>query len=112
VALAVQLNTRPDPFEIKGILSGRASVDVLQGLASATITLAAGLGIVPPPQLFQPPFLPPSVPPHEIPELTITLIASVAAGIHISVCWLVDVDWDGYWQFRQDIKTPKISLPV
>jgi hypothetical protein len=56
--------------------------------------------------------LPPSVPPHEIPELTITLIASVAAGIHISVCWVVDVDWDGYWQFRQDIKTPKISLPV
>jgi hypothetical protein len=112
VALAVQLNTGPDPFEIKGILSGRASVDVLQGLASATITLAAGLGIVPPPQLFKPPFLPPSVPPHEIPELTITLIASVAAGIHISVCWVVDVDWDGYWQFRQDINTPKISLPV
>jgi hypothetical protein len=112
VALAVQLNTGPDPFEIKGILSGRASVDVLQGLASATITLAAGLGIVPPPQLFKPPFLPPSVPPHEIPELTITLVASVAAGIHISVCWVVDVDWDGYWQFRQDINTPKISLPV
>ena len=61
VALAVQLNTGPDPFEIKGILSGRASVDVLQGLASATITLAAGLGIIPPPELFKPPFLPPSL---------------------------------------------------
>ena len=112
IALALQLNTGPDPFEIKAILSGRASVDVLQGLASATITLAAGVGIVPPPQLFKPPFLPPSIPPKEIPELTITLIASVAAGIHLSVCWVVDVDWDGYWQFRQDITTPKIPLPL
>jgi hypothetical protein len=112
VALAIELNTDPDPFEIKAILSGRASVDVLQGLASATITLAAGLGIVPPPQLFNPPFLPPSIPPTEIPSLTITLIASVAAGIHLSVCWVVDVDWDGYWQFRQDISTPAIPIPL
>jgi len=112
VALAMELNTDPDPFEIKAILSGRASVDVLQGLASATITLAAGLGIVPPPQLFKPPFLPPSIPPTEIPSLTITLIASVAAGIHLSVCWVVDVDWDGYWQFRQDISTPAIPVPL
>jgi hypothetical protein len=79
VALAIELNTDPDPFEIKAILSGRASVDVLQGLASATITLAAGLGIVPPSKLFNPPFLPPSIPPTEIPSITITLIASVAA---------------------------------
>jgi hypothetical protein len=66
IALAVELNTGPDPFEIRGILSGRASVDVLQGLASATITLAAGLGIIPPPQLFKPPFLPPQLlPPRQ-----------------------------------------------
>jgi len=112
IALAVQLNTGPDPFEIKGILSGRASVDVLQGLASATITLAAGLGIIPPPQLFKPPFLPPALPPEEIPTLTIGLVASVSAGIHLSVCWVVDVDWEGYWQFRQDITTPAIPIPI
>ena len=114
IALAVELNTGPDPFEIRGILSGRASVDVLQGLASATITLAAGLGIIPPPQLFKPPFLPPQLlpPPTEIPELTIGLTASVSAGIHISICWVVDVDWDGYWQFRQDITTPAIPIPL
>jgi hypothetical protein len=112
IALAVQLNTGPDPFEIMAILSGRASVDVLRGLASATITLAAGLGIIPPPQLFKPPFLPPSLPPEEIPELTIGLVASVSAGIHLSVCWVVDVDWEGYWQFRQDITTPAIPIPL
>ena len=114
IALALELNTGPDPFELKAILSGRASVDVLQGLASATITLAAGLGVIPPPQLFAPPFLPPQLlpPPSKIPSLTIGLTASVAAGIHLSVCWVVDVDWDGYWQFRQDIKTPEIPIPA
>jgi hypothetical protein len=97
ITLAVQLNTGPDPFEIMGILSGRASVDVLQGLASATI---------------KPPFLPPSLPPEEIPSLTIGLVASVSAGIHLSVCWVIDVDWEGYWQFRQDISTPAIPIPI
>ena len=112
VALAVELNTEPHPFMIKGILSGRASVDVLQGLASATITLAAGLGIIPDEKIIHPPFLPPSIPPKDLPSLTIGLVASVAVGIHISICWVVDVDFDGYWQFRQDIKTPPIHVPI
>jgi hypothetical protein len=51
-------------------------------------------------------------PPTEIPELTIGLTASASAGIHISICWVVDVDWDGYWQFRQDITTPAIPIPL
>ncbi len=113
VTLAIELNTGPDPFELRGILSGRASVDVLAGLASATITLAAGLGIIPPPQLLAPPYLPPSIPPpNPIGPFDIGLTASVAAGIHISICWVVDVDWDGYWQFRQDIHIPAIDIPL
>jgi hypothetical protein len=87
---------------------------VLQGLASATITLAAGLGIIPPDALTKPPFVPPQLlpPPSELPSLTIGLTASVSVGIHISICWVVDVDFDGYWQFRQDIKTPPIPIPL
>jgi hypothetical protein len=114
IALAMELSTVEDPFAVRGILSGRASVDVLQGLASATITLAAGLGFVPPPEFFKPPFLPPQLlpPPDEIPELTVTLLASVSVGIHVSVCWVVDVDWDAYWQFRQEITTPSIPIPL
>lgn len=112
VALALEINTGPDPFEIKVIISGRASVDVLMGLASATITLAAGVGIIPPKELLKPPFLPPSIPPPaEIPSFTIGFTASVAVGIHLTVCWVVDVDFDGYWQFRQDVTTPAIPIP-
>ena len=113
VALALEIDTGPSPFELKGIFSGRASVDVLQGLASATITLAAGLGIIPDDRLLHKPFLPPSVPPPTpIPSVTIGLVASVSVGIHLSVCWVVDVDFDGYWQFRQDITTPSIPIPL
>lgn len=109
ITLALELNTGVDPFMLKAILSGRASVDVLQGLASATITLAAGLGIIPPDPLPLPP-IPPDFP-KEIGPYTIGFVASVAVGIHISICWVVDVDWDDYWQFRQDITTPKLVLP-
>ncbi|MFG2142974.1 hypothetical protein ACGFRG_02085 [Streptomyces sp. NPDC048696] len=113
VAIAFELNTGPDPFELRAILSGRASVDVLEGLASATITLSAGLGVIPPPQFFEKPFVPPEIPPPTtIPEITIGLTASVSVGIHLSACWVADVDWDGYWQFRQDITTPEIALPL
>ena len=113
VTLAFELNTGPDPFEMRVILSGRASVDVLAGLASATLTLAAGLGIIPPKALLKPPYLPPSIPPPSpIGPFTVGITGSVSVGIHISVCWVIDVDWDGYWQFRQDIETPAIPIPL
>ncbi len=46
------------------------------------------------------------------PSFTIGLTASVAVGIHLTVCWVVDVDFDGYWQFHQDITTPSIPIPL
>lgn len=114
VTLAIELNTGPDPFEVRGIVSARASVDVLRGLASCTITVAVGLGIIPPKELLLPPFLPPQLlpPPDHIPSLTLGLTASASVAIHLTVCWVIDVDWDGYWQFRQDITTPEIPIPV
>jgi len=108
ITLALELNTGVDPFLIKVILSGRASVEVLQGLASATITLAAGIGVIPPSPL---PALPPPFP-TQLGPYTIGFVASVAVGIHISICWVIDIDWDAYWQFRQDITTPAVSLPI
>lgn len=110
ITLALELNTAVDPFMLKAILSGRASVDVLKGLASATITLAAGLGVIPPALSSLPP-LPPPFPP-KLGPYTIGFVASVAVGIHISICWVIDIDWDDYWQFRQDITTPELPVPL
>lgn len=109
ITLAAELNTAVDPFMLKAILSGRASVDVLRGLASATITLAAGLGIIPPNNLLDLP-VPPNFP-SQLGPYTIGFVASVSVGIHISICWVINIDWDDYWQFRQDITTPAVPLP-
>jgi len=96
VVIAIQINNEVSPFQIKAILTGQASVDVLDGLASASITLSAALGITPD-----------TLP---IPN-TLTLYAGVSVGIHLSVCWLVSVDFDGTWGFSESFQKPGI-LPV
>ncbi|MBI1826028.1 MAG: hypothetical protein HY287_02585 [Planctomycetes bacterium] len=93
VVIAIQINNEVSPFQIKAILTGQASVDVLNGLASASITLSAALGITPD-QL-------------PIPD-KITLFAGVSVGIHLSVCWLVSVDFDGSWSFSETLEKPGI----
>jgi hypothetical protein len=93
VVIAVQINNEVDPFQIKAILTGQASVDVLDGLASASITLSAVLGITPD-------RLP-------IPD-ALTLYAGVMVGIHLSVCWLVSVDFDGSWGFSETLHKPDV----
>jgi hypothetical protein len=84
IVLAFQVDSTVSPFEVKVILTGQASVDVLGGLASASIMLSAGLAIIP-----------------ALPD--ITLIGSAAVGIHISICWVVSIDFDGSWQFSQTL---------
>ena len=108
VTIAVELSTQVEPFLLGAILSGRASVDVLSGLASVTLTLAAGLAVVPPNIL---PPLPPPIP-AQLGPYEITFIASVAVGIHITVAWVIDIDWDDYWQFKQTFETPTIPVPL
>jgi hypothetical protein len=93
VVIAVQINNEVAPFQIKAILTGQASVDVLDGLASASITLSAVLGITPD-------HLP-------IPD-ALTLYAGVMVGIHLSVCWLVSVDFDGAWGFSETLHKPDV----
>jgi hypothetical protein len=93
VVIALQINNESNPFQIKAILTGQASVDVLDGLASVSITLSAALGI-------SPDKLP-------IPD-AITLYAGVSVGIHLTVCWLVSVDFDGTWGFSETLHKPGI----
>ena len=89
-------------------LTGQASVDVLDGLASASLTLSASLGFSISP-LPVPEIDPPTV---EIPSTDITLLASCSVGIHISICWVVSVSWDGSWSFSQSFHTPALTVTV
>jgi hypothetical protein len=115
VTIAVQLNVTGDSITLMAILSGQASVDVLDGLASASITLTAALGFglspIVPPISFSP--APPSIPTSVTlgPE-TITLLASCSVGIHISICWVISISWDGSWQFSQSVTTPQLTVGV
>jgi hypothetical protein len=107
VILAFQAEVVGGNIMLQGLLTAQASVDVLAGLASASLSLTAGLGITPAP-------LPPRLPPSTKPLDSVTFVASAAVGIHITVCWLVSIDFDGHWQFSQTIDVPDIgaALPI
>ena len=56
------------------------------------------------------PPLPPPIPPpspqdllNVIKNTQVTLEAQVAVGIHLSVCWVVHVDWTGFWPFKETV---------
>ena len=106
IAIAVQLNVTGDTITLMAILTGQASVDVLDGLASASITLSAALGfslhpIEPPVQLGSPTRIGPE---------DITMIASCSVGIHITICWVISIDFDGSWTFSQSFTMPQITV--
>jgi hypothetical protein len=122
VAIAVQLNVTGDSITVIEILTGQASVDVLDGLASVSLTLSASVGFgldpVPPDDIT---FLDASGNPIGLPlkslpaavrlsSETVTLLASCSVGIHITVCWVASVSWDGSWNFQQSFTTPQITL--
>jgi len=111
VTIGVLLDVTGSTITLMAILTGQASVDVLDGLASATITLTAacGFALSPFPPLPVVKVLPPEV---DFPSCDITFLASVSVGIHLSVCWVVSVDFDGSWQFAQTVHTPALSLSV
>jgi hypothetical protein len=70
------------------VLTGNATVDVLDGVASASLTLSATIQVS----------LQGGVPPTEA-----DFAAAVAVGIHISVAWVINVDFDGSWGFSQSL---------
>jgi hypothetical protein len=85
------------------VLTGNASVDVLDGLTSASLTLSAGVGVgvsVPAPPI---PLATPQQLLDFVKNTQVTLEALVSVGIHISVCWVVHVDWDGSWPFKETV---------
>lgn len=108
ITIAVELDVTTDSITLVAILTGKASVDVLDGLASASITLSASLGFeiqpLPIPKI--------NLPTMTIPSVELDLLASCSVGIHISICWVVNINWDGAWQFKQGFSTPALTVTV
>jgi hypothetical protein len=107
ITIAVQLDITGSTITVIFILNGQASVDVLGGLASASISLTASVGVSVNPLPIPFPIAGPGI---EFPAEDITFLASVSVGIHISICWVVNVDFDGSWQFSQSIHTPELQI--
>jgi hypothetical protein len=99
VVLALQVDNQTSPFMLRVLLTGTAAVEVLGGVASASITLTAMLGVTVNPL--------PNPLEDVFPE-TITIVGAVAIGIHISVCWVVDIDFDGAWAFTHTFDVPDV----
>jgi hypothetical protein len=86
IVIAVRLQINGSVITILFLLTGQAQVSVLGGLASAAITLTAGLGF--------------SI---DVADLDIDLIGTASVGIHISICWVVNISWSGSWTFEKQL---------
>jgi hypothetical protein len=94
IVLAAQIAIDGTSIHLKCLLIGQAEVDVLGGLASASLTLTAALGIG---LIAGPP-------------AAADFTASVAVGIHISLCWVLHIDFDGSWQYTQTVDLASSSV--
>ncbi len=92
IAVQIQVQGSPVTITLLFLLTGQAEVDVLGGLASAAITLTAGLGLS----------FNPSQP------LDVNLIGTAAVGIHISICWVVNINFSGSWTFQKEINLQQL----
>jgi hypothetical protein len=92
IVLAVSVEVNGNLITIMVVLTGQAQVTVLGGLASASITLSAGLGLQ-----------------FAIPPTDVNLIGTASVGIHISICWVINIDFSGSWTFQKDIPLHQLN---
>jgi hypothetical protein len=87
IIVGLSLDIGTSAIQIAAALTGNAQVDVLGGVASASLTLTAAIMITID-----------TTPPKEA-----VLAAQVSVGIHISICWVISVSFDGSWGFSESI---------
>jgi hypothetical protein len=88
IVVSISLTVATGTITITLMLTGNADIDVLGGLASASLTLSAAISVS----------FPAALPPPDA-----TLAAQVSVGIHISICWVISIDFDGSWGFSETI---------
>ncbi|MDE3198193.1 MAG: hypothetical protein KGN84_17730, partial [Acidobacteriota bacterium] len=86
IVIAVQVQVQGSVITLMLLLNGQAQVSVLGGLASAAITLTAGLGFT-----------------VDVVQHDVGLIGTASVGIHISICWFINIDWSGSWTFQKQL---------
>ncbi len=86
IVVSLSLDIGTSAISIGAALTGNAQVDVLGGLASASLTLTAAITIT-----------------IDIPPTDASLAAQVSVGIHISICWVISISFDGSWGFSETI---------
>jgi hypothetical protein len=86
IIVSLSLDIQPNQVQIAAALTGNAQVDVLGGVASASLTLSAAIMITV----------------EDVPHQA-DLAAQVSVGIHISICWVINVSFDGSWGFSETI---------
>jgi len=86
IIVSLSLDIGTSAITIGAALTGNAEVDVLGGLASASLTLSAAITIT-----------------IDIPPTDATLGAQVSVGIHISICWVISISFDGSFGFSETI---------
>ncbi|MEA2297891.1 MAG: hypothetical protein QOF77_827 [Solirubrobacteraceae bacterium] len=86
IVVSMSLAVGADTVRVGLMLTGNAEVDVLGGVASASLTLSAGIQVTI----------------HEAAK-TADLTGTVAVSIHISICWVISVGFDGAWDFTETI---------
>jgi hypothetical protein len=92
IVIAVQIQINGEVITLMLLLTGQAQVSVLGGLASAAITLTAGLGF--------------SI---DLGNADIDLIGTASVGIHISICWVINISWSGSWTFEKELPLKQIA---
>ncbi|HEY4379412.1 MAG TPA: hypothetical protein VGN01_03640 [Acidobacteriaceae bacterium] len=93
IAVQIQVQGTPTTITLLFLLTGQAEVDVLGGLASAAITLTAGLGLS-----------------FNVSDpLDANLIGTASVGIHISICWVINISWSGSWTFQKEINLKALA---
>jgi hypothetical protein len=86
IVVSLSLDVTTTAITIAAALTGNAQVDVLGGVASASLTLSAAIVVTV------------ESSPHQA-----DLAAQVSVGIHISICWVISISFDGSWGFSESI---------
>ncbi|MEA2155182.1 MAG: hypothetical protein QOE11_1322 [Solirubrobacteraceae bacterium] len=88
IVLGLSLEITDSTIDLGAMLTGRAEVDVMGGVASASLTLSAAIHIEMP---------------IELPPSHADISAQVAVGIHISIAFVIHVSFDGSWAFAETV---------